>query len=89
MIPSGLVSVQISFSRPPFAEIMEPPVIDAEDLMADPDGITVEFAVVTEPFTDADATEALEILRIMDPDLDFALPPMKMHKTSTAVGGEG
>ena len=57
--------------------------------IADPDGITVEFAVVTEPFTDADATEALEMLRVMDPDLDFALPPMKMHKTSTAVGGEG
>ena len=33
MIPSGLVSVQISFSRPPFAEIMEPPVIDADKKM--------------------------------------------------------
>ena len=33
MIPSGLVSVQISFSRPPFAEIMEPPIIDADKKM--------------------------------------------------------
>ena len=32
MIPSGLVSVQISFSRPPFASI-EPPVIDADKKM--------------------------------------------------------
>ena len=33
MIPSGLVSVEISFSRPPFAEIMEPPIIDADKKM--------------------------------------------------------
>jgi catechol 2,3-dioxygenase-like lactoylglutathione lyase family enzyme len=51
--------------------------------IADPDGITVEFAVMTETFTDADAAEALELLRVMDPELDETTPPMKMHRAGT------
>lgn len=39
----------------------------------DPDGNVVEFAIVTEPFTDADRTEALELLRAADPP--YSTPP--------------
>ena len=33
----------------------------------DPDGIAVEFAVVTQPFTEADAVEAFELLNASNP----------------------
>jgi catechol 2,3-dioxygenase-like lactoylglutathione lyase family enzyme len=52
----------------------------------DPDGIAVEFAVVTKAFTERDATEALELLRAERPAP--SAPPVKIevHKSSARAG---
>lgn len=39
----------------------------------DPDGNVVEFAIVTQPFTDTDRAEALDLLRAEDPP--YSAPP--------------
>ena len=48
----------------------------------DPDGITVEFAVLTRPFTPADASEALQLLRAECPSLTPEKPRVSLHKAS-------
>ena len=50
----------------------------------DPDGITVEFAVLTRPFTDGDAREALELLHAEKPEMVGPKPMIKLHKASEA-----
>lgn len=52
----------------------------------DPDGITVEFATVTKPFTDADAAEAIELLNAANPTPSPDKPKVKMHPAATAGG---
>ena len=52
----------------------------------DPDGIAVEFAVLTKPFTEADSDEALTLLREKDP-LPSAPPAyVKTYKASEYAG---
>ncbi len=46
----------------------------------DPDGIAVEFAVLTRAFTDEDAREALELLRAESPPSAPAKPRISVHK---------
>jgi len=46
----------------------------------DPDGIVVEFAVVTRPLTDADAREALDLLRAESPAPSSKKPIVSVHK---------
>jgi len=46
----------------------------------DPDGIAVEFAVLTRPFTEADAREALELLRAEAPPAAPEKPSITVHK---------
>lgn len=46
----------------------------------DPDGIAVEFAVMTRSLTEADAREALELLRAESPPLSSARPKVTVHK---------
>lgn len=46
----------------------------------DPDGIVVEFAVMTRAFTEQDAREALELLRAKSPALSGEKPRVKLHK---------
>lgn len=46
----------------------------------DPDGIAVEFAVLTRPFTEADADEALQLLRAESPPMSPAKPRVSFHK---------
>ena len=46
----------------------------------DPDGIAVEFAVVTQPFTDADKTEALALLRAEAPAVNAPPPKVELFK---------
>ena len=46
----------------------------------DPDGITVEFAVLTRPFTEADAVEAKELLRAESPPPSPAKPSIELHR---------
>ncbi len=48
----------------------------------DPDGIAVEFAVVTRPLTDDDAREALELLRAKSPAPNREKPRVSVHKAS-------
>ncbi len=48
----------------------------------DPDGITVEFAVLTQPFTEADAREALELLRAEKPEISGSKPNISIHKAN-------
>ncbi len=48
----------------------------------DPDGITVEFAVLTRPLTDEDAREALELLRSQKPAMGGPKPSVELHKAS-------
>ncbi len=48
----------------------------------DPDGITVEFAVLTRPFTDEDARQALELLRAESPAPSPEKPSIVLHKAS-------
>ena len=46
----------------------------------DPDGIAVEFATMTRAFTDADATEALELLHAEDPPPSGEEPKISFHE---------
>jgi len=46
----------------------------------DPDGIVVEFAVMTRAFTEQDSREALELLRAKAPALSAEKPRVKLHK---------
>ncbi len=46
----------------------------------DPDGIAVEFAVVTRDLTDGDAREALELLRAKAPPIGDHTPKVEIHK---------
>ncbi|MEZ5244170.1 MAG: VOC family protein [Acidimicrobiales bacterium] len=46
----------------------------------DPDGIAVEFAVVTRPFTDDDAAEAFDLLQADDPPLSADEPTIRFHE---------
>ena len=46
----------------------------------DPDGIAVEFATVTRPFTEADAAEALALLHADDPPLGTDEPIIRFHE---------
>ena len=48
----------------------------------DPDGIVVEFAVLTRDFTSADAAEAAELLRAADPQPSAAPKQISMHKAA-------
>jgi catechol 2,3-dioxygenase-like lactoylglutathione lyase family enzyme len=54
----------------------------------DPDGIAVEFAVVTKEFTERDASEALELLRAERPTP--SAPPVKIewHRTAAKTGAK-
>lgn len=45
----------------------------------DPDGITVEFAYLTQEFTEADATEALELLFAESPEPSEDEPKISFH----------
>ena len=48
----------------------------------DPDGIAVEFAVLTKPLTEDDAREALELLRVAEPTEMAAKPVISVHKAA-------
>jgi catechol 2,3-dioxygenase-like lactoylglutathione lyase family enzyme len=48
----------------------------------DPDGITVEFAVLTQPFTDEDARQAKELLTAKSPTPSSAKPNVTLHKAN-------
>lgn len=48
----------------------------------DPDGITVEFAVLTQPFTDEDARQAQELLFAKAPSPSAAKPIVSVHKAN-------
>lgn len=50
----------------------------------DPDGITVEFAVVTEPFTPDEAVRALELLKDPSPPRGEAEPKITFHTAEKA-----
>ncbi len=47
----------------------------------DPDGIAVEFAVMTREFTEADATEALALLQSSSPPMQTEEPKIAFHKS--------
>lgn len=51
----------------------------------DPDGIAVEFAVITRPFTEADASEAIELLRAKKPAISPDEPTISFHKASESA----
>jgi catechol 2,3-dioxygenase-like lactoylglutathione lyase family enzyme len=51
----------------------------------DPDGIAVEFAVMTRPFTEADASEAIELLRAKEPAITPEEPRISFHKASESA----
>ena len=53
----------------------------------DPDGIAVEFAVVTQPFSERDAREALELLRAESPRPNA--PPARVELHKAADRGDG
>ena len=53
----------------------------------DPDGITVEFAVLTQDFTERDATEALELLRAEQPAPSPRPRKIKVHKANAHAAG--
>ncbi|MEM7433814.1 MAG: VOC family protein [Myxococcota bacterium] len=46
----------------------------------DPDRITIEFAVLTRPFSDADAEQAIDLLRDPTPPLPERLPRVRFHR---------
>lgn len=46
----------------------------------DPDGIAVEFAVLTREFTEADAAEALGLLQASSPPIQNEAPKVSFHK---------
>src|SRR5262245_26659965 len=52
----------------------------------DPDGITVEFAVLTQDFTEQDAAEALELLRAEHPAASEHPRKIELHKASARAG---
>ena len=52
----------------------------------DPDGIAVEFAVLTQAFTQADADEALQLLRAEKPTLSAPPKTIKTYKASEWTG---
>lgn len=49
----------------------------------DPDGITVEFATLTKPFTEADSKEALELLQAESPPPSPDKPMIKAHTAAS------
>ena len=49
----------------------------------DPDGIAVEFAVLTQDFTEADATEARKLLYEQSPSLSSDAPKVSFHKSES------
>lgn len=51
----------------------------------DPDGIAVEFAVLTRAFTEDDANEAIELLRAKEPTLTSEEPKISFHKTNESA----
>ena len=50
----------------------------------DPDGIAVEFAVMTRPFSEADTRDALELLRAESPPMSSDQPKVSLHKAASA-----
>lgn len=46
----------------------------------DPDGITVEFAILTRPLTSEDAEEALTLLRAKSPPVPTTPPKYRFHR---------
>jgi catechol 2,3-dioxygenase-like lactoylglutathione lyase family enzyme len=48
----------------------------------DPDGIAVEFAVLTQPFSEVDAAEALVLLRAEAPAMSPTKPSISFHKAN-------
>lgn len=50
----------------------------------DPDGIAVEFATLTRPFTEADAEEAKALLDAADPPMSSDEPRVEFHVPETA-----
>jgi catechol 2,3-dioxygenase-like lactoylglutathione lyase family enzyme len=52
----------------------------------DPDGIAVEFAVLTKDFTEADSQEALELLRAKDPAPSQRPALVRTHKAAEYSG---
>jgi catechol 2,3-dioxygenase-like lactoylglutathione lyase family enzyme len=50
----------------------------------DPDGNPVEFAVLTEPFTEADAAEAIVLLRAESPPFSASKPSIDYHKAGAS-----
>jgi catechol 2,3-dioxygenase-like lactoylglutathione lyase family enzyme len=46
----------------------------------DPDGNPVEFAVLTQPFTQADAAEAVQLLRAESPPMSPGKPRIEFHE---------
>jgi len=53
----------------------------------DPDGIAVEFAVLTEPFSEADAAQAPELLWAESPPLSPVKPSITFHEADPGSGG--
>lgn len=51
----------------------------------DPDGNVVEFALLTKPFTDDDAREALDLLRATSPPLSAEKPSITFHKADSSA----
>ena len=51
----------------------------------DPDGNVVEFAVLTKPFSEDDAREALELLRATSPPKAAAKPNIQFHKADASA----
>lgn len=51
----------------------------------DPDGIVVEFAYMTQAFTEDDKREALELLRADSPAIGSNPPKITMHKADAAA----
>jgi catechol 2,3-dioxygenase-like lactoylglutathione lyase family enzyme len=52
----------------------------------DPDGIAVEFAVVTRDLDEGDAREALVLLRAEAPEMSGPKPRIQLHKASERSG---
>lgn len=50
----------------------------------DPDGIAVEFATVTAPFSAADAEQALALLEADEPPMNAAEPVIRFHEPEKA-----
>jgi len=49
----------------------------------DPDGNPVEFALLTQPFSEADAKEAQDLLRAESPPCSAPQPNIQLHKAAT------